>query len=318
MRQSEIESYPERSIAIIGAGGQLGSELCRQLGPLARPLTRREIDLHRCAAVRESVVKLRPKAVINAAAYTNVETAETERELCRAVNAEAVSALADACAELDCPLVQISTDFVFGGDLHRRTPYGEGDEPHPLNWYGECKLLGETRAREWERHYVIRTCGLYSVSASGPVRGRNFPDTMMLLAASRDELQVVDDQQCTPSFVPDVAAGVLELLRRAPFGTYHLTNRGDTTWCRFARHLLHAADFSTRVLAITSQEYPSAASRPGFSVLDCAKASSLGVSLPAWQTGVTTYVAGQARGTGCLASPRRPVSRGSAVAIYNS
>ena len=163
-------------------------------------------------------------------AYTRVDRAESEPDASFQVNARAVEALAAACRELDCPLLQVSTDYVFGADRDRRTPYRETDTPGPVNVYGQSKLAGERAAQSWEKHYIVRTCGLYTVSAAGPQRGRNFVDTMLVLAGKRAGLRIVNDQTCTPSYVPHLARGLLDLLGSAPFGTYHLTHRGAATW----------------------------------------------------------------------------------------
>ena len=229
--------------------------------------------------------------MINCAAWTAVDKAETEPAACRAANVHAVAALADACRDVDALFVQISSDYVFGADAARKSPYGEGDATGPLGEYGASKLAGEVAARGWERHQVVRTCGLYSAGESGPVRGRNFADTMLVLARDRPEVRVVADQFCTPRYVPHVAAAIVALLEDGTPGTYHATNAGGTCWHEFATELFQQAGLPTVVTAITSQEYPSPVARPPYSILDTAKLAGRGITLPDWRQGIADYLA---------------------------
>jgi dTDP-4-dehydrorhamnose reductase len=284
-----------RPIAVTGSSGQLGGELCRRLGDAAAPLSRRDLDLSRPDGLRAVIERLRPRAVINCAAWTAVDLAETRQEECLAVNATAVEALAAACEAVDCPLVQVSTDYVFGADRGRRQPYREDDEPGPLGFYGTSKLAGEAAAKRWKNHLVVRTCGLYSVGEQGPVRGRNFADTMLVLARERPEVTVVDDQFCAPSYVPHMAAAILSLLdtslSRGVTGTFHAVNRGVTTWHAFASELFRLMELPVTVRPIASRDRPSPVERPTFSVLDADKLEGvIGSRLPSWQEGLAAYV----------------------------
>jgi len=229
--------------------------------------------------------------VINAAAYTQVDRAEQEPDACFRVNAQAVATLADVCRELNCPLMQVSTDYVFGADGDRTQPYVEDDEPGPINVYGHSKLAGELAARTWEKHFIVRTCGLYSVGPQGPVRGRNFVDTMLQLAGQHRALKIVDDQQCTPSYVPHVAAAMIDLLDTAQYGTYHVTNRGSASWLQFAAALFHRAEIPMSLSPITTEQYGAPAPRPRYSVLDLTRFETLGLALlPTWQEGLRDYL----------------------------
>jgi len=269
--------------------------LCRLLGPSAAALPRSSLDIADPAAVRAVIGPLRPRAVINCAAWTAVDKAETEPAACRAANEHAVAALAEACRGVDALLVQISSDYVFGADAARKSPYGEDDATGPLGEYGASKLAGEMAARGWERHQVVRTCGLYSAGESGPVRGRNFADTMLVVARDRPEVRVVADQFCTPSYVPHVAAAIVSLLEDGTPGTYHATNAGGTCWHEFATELFHQAGLPTVVTAITSAEYPSPVARPPYSILDTAKLAGRGITLPDWRQGIADYLAASSR-----------------------
>ena len=240
-------------------------------------LPRSSLDIADPAAVRAVIGRLRPNAVINCAAWTAVDKAETEPAACRAANVHAVAALADACRDVDALFVQISSDYVFGANAARKTPYGEDDATGPLGEYGASKLAGEVAA------------------AAGPVRGRNFADTMLVLARDRPEVRVVADQFCTPSYVPHVAAAIVTLLEDGTPGTYHATNAGGTCWHEFATELFHQAGLPTVVTAITSQEYPSPVARPPYSILDTAKLARLGITLPDWRQGIADYLAASSR-----------------------
>lgn len=276
---------------ITGFGGQLGTELSRQLGRRGRPLPESELDLTDPTAVEQCLTRLKPAAVINAAAYTQVDRAEQEPGTCFRVNAEAVATLAAVCHELDCPLMQVSTDYVFGADGDRSRPYSEDDVPGPINVYGHSKLAGELAARTWEKHFIVRTCGLYSVGPQGAVRGRNFVDTMIQLAQQHRALKIVDDQRCTPSYVPHVAGAMIQLLDTGRYGTYHLTNRGSASWLQFAAELFRQAEIPMALSPITTDEYGAPAARPRYSVLDLTRFTALGLAaLPTWQEGLRDYL----------------------------
>jgi len=277
-------------IAVTGCGGQLGSELCRRLGKAALPLDVPEFDLTDRDRVRSVLIAQNPTAVINTAAYTQVDRAEADVERCWNINSEGVGNLAEACRELDCPLVQISTDYVFGLDTKRASPYREDDEPGPQGVYAESKLGGERKAAAWRRHLVVRTCGLYG--QPGPkTPGGNFVNTMLRLGRERGHLRVVDDQHCTPSFVPHVARAVLFLLDVGACGTFHCVNTGATTWHGFAAEIFRQAGMQVTLERITTAEYGAAAPRPGFSLLDTSKYHALsGPPMPSWQEALAEYL----------------------------
>ena len=267
-------------------------ELCRQLGPAAVPLRRSGLDITNPAAVRDVIGELKPLAVLNCAAWTAVDAAEKDPSGCHAVNEHAVAALAEACNQASAVLVHVSTDYVFGAEETRQKPYTEDDTTGPLSVYGASKLAGERAAGTARQHIVVRTCGLYSVGASGPTRGRNFADTMLALAKDRSEVRVVSDQICTPSYVPHVAMGILELVRKNATGTFHVTNSGCTSWHGFAEELFRAAGVSMSVVPISWRDYPSPVKRPSYSVLSTKKlCDTVGNELPDWRQGVRDYVA---------------------------
>jgi len=278
-------------VAVTGSGGQLGSELCRQLGSEAVGLDLPEFDLTDRDRVVDRLTQIGAQAVINTAGFTQVDEAERQAERCWAVNAEGVGHLVEACRRLDCPLVEISTDYVFGVDAGRPVPYRETDEPRPAGVYARSKLEGERRAAEWHKHYVVRTCGLYG--RAGPCSRGNFVETVLRLAAEGKRLRVVRDQHCTPSYVPHVARAVRFLVGTEAFGTYHVVNSGETTWYDFAVEMLRQAALDVRPEPITTAEYGAAAPRPGYSVLDTSKYHALGgaPAMPRWEVALAEYLA---------------------------
>ena len=285
-------------ILLLGANGQGGYELRRSLAPLGEVVCATRdgrladdggaacevADLDRPDTLPALVERIGPDVVVNAAAYTAVDRAESEREAAFRANAEAPGALAGACARRDALFVHYSTDYVFDGTATR--PYREDDPVAPLGVYGESKLAGERAVQaSGARHMVFRTAWVYAD------RGRNFMLTMLRLAAERDELRVVADQAGTPTPAALIADATAAMLRR-PFagsGLWHLTAGGGTTWHGFAEaiveraHVLGRIPRRPRVLPITSAEYPTPARRPAWSRLDCSKFErDAGFRLPDW------------------------------------
>jgi len=280
------------TIAVTGAYGQLGGELCRRLGPAAIPLDIDTLDLTDGPATVERMAALKPEAIINCAAYTLVDKAESEPEKCRAVNAAAVEHLARACGRLDCPLVQISTDYVFGGVPSAPRPWREDDPCQPQGVYARTKLEGEQAAAKLPKHLIVRTCGLYA-RPSDP-RAANFVKTMLRLGAARHELRIVDDQRCTPTFVPHLARAILFLLgtggKPAPWGAYHATNTGEATWREFATEIFRQAGMQVDIRPITTAEYGAPAARPSYSVLDTSAYHRLGgPEMPDWRAALGEF-----------------------------
>ncbi|MBN1395245.1 MAG: dTDP-4-dehydrorhamnose reductase [Pirellulales bacterium] len=280
------------SILVTGAHGQLGGELCRMLGDRATGIDVDSLDLTDAPAATAIIRRLRPEAIINCAAYTHVDKAEMEPEKCRAVNVTAVEHLAEACGKLDCPLIQIGTDYVFGLPPATPRPWREDDPPRPQGVYARTKLEGERAAARCIKHLIVRTCGLYARAADR--RASNFVRTMLRLGQERTEVRVVDDQRCTPTFVPHLAQAIIFLLNEAgsnvPWGTYHVTNGGETTWCEFAVEIFRMAGMKTVVRPIDSAEYGAPAPRPAYSVLDTEAYHRLGGPLmPDWKAALAEY-----------------------------
>jgi dTDP-4-dehydrorhamnose reductase len=276
---------------VLGAAGQLGSELVARLPGEVVPLDRAQADLTDAQQVRRALAELRPDVAVNCAAYNLVDRAESEAEAACAVNAWAVRSLAAVCHELGCLLVHFSTDHVFGLAEGRATPYREEDAPGPVNVYGLSKLAGEYLVRAstpW--HLIIRTCGLYGRQGAGG-KGGNFVATMLRLAEQGRPLRVVADQVCTPSSTVDVAAATSALIRAGCQGIYHVTNGGCCTWHEFAQAIFAELGRAVEVTAITSQEFGAAARRPSYSVLSTARAAAAGAGpLRPWREALAEYL----------------------------
>mgnify|MGYP001409541872 CR=1 FL=1 len=247
---------------VTGAGGMLGTDLAARLGGDAVALTRADLDVRDPEAVRAAVRRHRPAVVVNCAAWTAVDAAETDEDAALAVNGTAVGTLAEACAEAGATLVQISTDYVFDGRGDR--PYAEDAPTAPVNAYGRTKLAGERAATAaGGTVHIVRTAWLYG--AHGP----NFVRTMARLAAERDTVGVVDDQVGQPTWTGDLADRIIALAGSgAPPGVYHGTASGETTWYGLAREVFallgHDPD---RVRPVSTAEFPRPAPRPAYSVL---------------------------------------------------
>lgn len=282
-------------ILLTGAKGQLGWEIARQATIAGLPchaMDRGRLDISLSEAVCDTVGRLAPSVVINAAAYTNVDKAETDADNAFSINRHGAANLAKACAKTEIPLIHISTDYVFDGT--KRTPYTECDPVSPLGIYGESKLAGEVAVRNLcPKHVILRTAWVYGV------HGQNFAKTMLQLGRDRERIKVVDDQFGNPTFAGDLASAILALVRRLQpgtwpeqgFGTFHIAGEGTTTWCGFARAIFEEArprlEHVPKIEAITTADYPTPAKRPCYSVLDCGRVARIhGITLRPWTVGL--------------------------------
>lgn len=225
--------------------------------------------------------------MINAAAYTKVDHAESEVSASEEVNAAGPGHLAQACEINGVQMVQVSTDYVFDG--MKPGPYNEEDAPAPRSVYGRTKLAGEKAAATVPRNLIVRTSWVFG-------DGRNFIRSIIEAARTRDEIAVVDDQVGRLTYAPDLAVGILTLIEKGAVGLFHLTNQGDTTsWADVAEAALHLSDIHCSVRRISTEEYFEGrpgpiAPRPANSVLDCSKAGSLGVALRPWDEALEEYL----------------------------
>jgi dTDP-4-dehydrorhamnose reductase len=263
-------------VAITGPLGQLGRQLCHLLGTHAIPLPAEQMNLEFPAQIRSCLRQLRPKLLIHTAAYTAVDAAETDVERCMAVNRDAVQVLVDVTAELNCPLMQISTDYVFGGvppSLPPR-PFLETDVVAPQGVYALSKAEAESHVVRHPAYWIVRTCGLYGPPAPGG--SGNFVNTIRRLARERPELRVVSDQICCPTYVVELAKAILFLARQADHGIYHVVNSGGLSWYALACEIVRLEKLDCSVVPITTAEYGAKAPRPSYSVLDISKYEALG------------------------------------------
>ncbi|MCW5701074.1 MAG: dTDP-4-dehydrorhamnose reductase [Bradyrhizobium sp.] len=282
-----------KRLLVTGAGGQVGTELAAEaagagFAVVAPP--RAELDITDGGAVAAAIAAAKPDAVVNAAAYTAVDRAESEPEQARAVNARAPGILGKACDRAGIPLLHISTDYVFDGKSER--PWREDDPVAPLGVYGASKAEGEAALRAAApRHIILRTAWVFSP------HGNNFVKTMLRLASTRDELAVVDDQRGSPTSATEIAQALLALAASAVearpadapiWGTYHFCNAGVTSWCGFARAIMAGAAVrggaTARIRPIPAADYPTPARRPTFSALDCTKLKTVfGIEPRPWE-----------------------------------
>lgn len=281
---------------VIGSAGQLGRDLVSILPGEVVSLTRADADLTDAVTMRKCLEAYRPQRVFNCAAYNLVDRAESEPQVAFAVNAWGPKALAEICRDLDATLVHFSTDYVFGLDAARQSPWKVDDAPGPVSAYGLSKLTGEYWVRMMcPKHFVIRTCGLYGLGGQGG-KGGNFVETMLRMATRGKPLRVVNDQRCCPSFTADVASAAIALADTAKFGLYHLTNSGACTWYEFAAEIFRQAGIAADWTPISSVEYGAAAQRPMYSVLDNAKAVAAGVTrLRDWKAALGDYLSRRER-----------------------
>ena len=249
-------------ILITGSNGMLGHDLANALeGHELILTTSKTLDITDKDHTIEFICDAEPDIVINSAAYTDVDGCEENHDLAYAVNGEGVRNLAMACREIDCPLVHISTDYVFDGSATE--PIAEDGEIGPISIYGKSKLQGEEAIQEiLDKYFIIRTAWLYGLN------GKNFPKTMLELAESHSEITVVYDEVGTPTYPPDLAYGISELIATDRYGIYHLTNSGSCSWCEFARYIFEVAGKDVNVIPVTASEFARPAPRPSYSVLD--------------------------------------------------
>ncbi|NER92703.1 MAG: dTDP-4-dehydrorhamnose reductase [Symploca sp. SIO1B1] len=287
-----------RQILLTGITGQLGQELQQTLAPLGKVngFSHQTLDLTQPDKIRQVIQEVKPDFIVNAAAYTAVDKAETETELANSINATAPTVMAEEAQKLGATLMHVSTDYVFNGQ--KNTPYLEDDASNPVNAYGYSKLLGEEGIQKTcDRYLILRTAWVYGTYGKG-----NFVKTMLRLGAQREELRVVVDQVGAPSWTGDLAQGMLELLTQLtgeqtenlpPMGIYHFTNSGAISWYDFAVAIFEEAQQLgfplkvQRVVPITTAEYPTPAKRPAYSVLSGKKISAvLGDHPPHWRSGL--------------------------------
>jgi dTDP-4-dehydrorhamnose reductase len=253
-------------VAVLGARGQLGHDLIQAMAEWdCIPLTYADIDICDFISTRKVLAEAKPDVVINTAAFHRVDECEEQPEKTFRVNTHAVRNLAQLCAELDCGLAHLSTDYVFGDE--KGTPYTEDDSPNPLNVYGVSKLAGEYFVRNLcPKHFVIRTSGLYGVAGSSG-KGGNFVETMIRLAHEGRPIRIVDDQVLTPTYTKDLAQAIEQLVQTDAYGLYHITSSGQCSWYEFAARIFELLGLTPDLGPSTTAAYGLKARRPAYSAL---------------------------------------------------
>lgn len=280
-------------LMIIGSKGQLGSDLvaCADKHDVIA-LNHEDIEIEDIESVNQAVSKYKPDAIINTAAYVRVDDCESDRDAAFRTNAIGSRNVAVAADRIRAKLVFISSDYVFGADSeHRSTPFQEYETPSPVNQFGWSKVAGESYVRNHvQRHFIVRVSGLFGISGSTS-KGGNFVETIIKLGQSQNNLRVVNDQMLSPTYSVDASNIIIDLLGSDLYGTYHVTNSGSCSWWEFASEILRQSNITSTIEPISSWQYPQAAKRPAYSVLDNYHLALNGwSSLRPWKEALSAYL----------------------------
>ena len=274
-------------ILITGANGMLAKSVRARLKEENELICTdvADLDITNEEAVMNFVKENKPEYIVNCAAFTAVDKAEEVYDLAEKINANGPANLAKAAKAVDATLVHISTDYVFNGDLDVSKSYVETDEVGPVTVYGKTKLHGEEQVKSnTDKYYIFRTAWLYG-------DGNNFVRTMLKLGNEKDELSVVADQHGSPTYAEDLANIIAEAIeKKIPYGLYHSTNQGFTTWYDFTKKIFELADIKCNVKPVTSEEFVRPAKRPKNSKLNKQKLLNQGVTVPTWEDGLKRYL----------------------------
>ena len=274
-------------VLVTGTKGQLGYDVVKELekrGYTAVAVDIEEMDITDAGSVDQVITEAGVEAVIHCAAYTAVDAAEENEELCRKVNAEGTENIAKVCKKLDLKMIYISTDYVFDGKGER--PWEPDDERHPLNMYGQTKYEGELAVEKYlEKYFIVRIAWVFGVN------GKNFIKTMLKLSETHSELNVVDDQVGSPTYTYDLAVLLVDMVETEKYGRYHATNEGLCTWYEFAKEIFRQADVDIKVNPVSSEMFPAKATRPKNSRMSKEKLEENEFHrLPTWQNALERYL----------------------------
>ena len=274
-------------VLVTGAKGQLGTDLMNELakrGIEGIGVDVQEMDITDAEACRRVIKNSGADAVIHCAAYTAVDAAEDNVELCRKINGEGTKNVAEVCRDLDIKMMYISTDYVFDGQGTR--PWEPDDERHPLNVYGQTKYEGELAVEELsDKYFIVRIAWVFGVA------GKNFIKTMLRLGKERGAVSVVDDQIGSPTYTYDLARLLVDMIQTDKYGRYHATNEGLCSWYEFAKEIFRQAGMDVPVTPVSSDAFPAKATRPSNSRLNKDKLSENGFErLPAWQDALGRFL----------------------------
>jgi len=285
----------KKKIALIGANGQLGTDMlkCNKSEDFFEviALTHKDIEITDKNNLTKVLDNIKPDIILNASAYNRVEEAEIDPKAAFDVNATALQYLVKYSADRDIILTHISTDYVFGLDKERNTPYTELDIPGPVNTYGVSKIAGEYFVRQTtEKHFIIRTSGLYGIAQSSS-KGYNFVELMLRLAEEEKEVRVVNDQISSPTYSIDLARQIFSIIKEAPFGLYHASAEGLCSHYEFAKEIFKITNQTVKLQAVSTKEFGAKAQRPAYSVLENVKLKKLGINkMRHWQEGLKDYL----------------------------
>lgn len=250
-------------VLVTGAAGQLGYDVVKKLEEMnikCIGTTKNELDITNEHQTLEFIKNYKPDVVVHCAAYTAVDKAEEDRQNCYKVNVLGTKHVAKACKQIDAKMVYISTDYIFDGE--GKQPYEVTDEPNPINYYGRTKYEGEIEVKEHlDKYFIIRISWVFGVN------GKNFVKTMISLGKELEELSVIADQIGSPTYTPDLANLVVEMIKTDKFGIYHATNEGYCSWYEFACEIFKQTGIQVKVKPIKTEEYPTKAMRPKMSLL---------------------------------------------------
>ena len=273
-------------VLVTGVKGQLGYDVMNELagrGHEGIGVDIQEMDITDAASVEKVITEAAPDAVIHCAAYTAVDAAEDNVDLCRRVNAGGTENIARVCKALNCKMMYISTDYVFNGQGTR--PWEPDDKREPLNVYGQTKYEGELAVETLEKFFLVRIAWVFGVN------GKNFIKTMLNLGKTRDHLTVVADQGGSPTYTYDLARLLVDMIETDKYGRYHATNEGLCSWYEFACEIFKQAGMNVTVSPVTSDQYPAKAKRPMNSRMDKSKLDEMGFKrLPSWQDALGRYL----------------------------
>ncbi len=273
-------------VTLFGASGLLGQEVVRAAHAQGAPLSAlssKDADLRDYSQIERAIRDSRPDWIILAAAFTDVDGCETNRDLAMAVNCEGAVNVAKGARTAGARLIFLSTDYVFDGT--KNSPYETSDARQPINVYGETKARAEERLLEISPEIcIVRTSWLFGHG------GKCFPATILKLAASRPEISVVNDQRGSPTFTPDLASTLLQLCEKDARGIVHATNSGHCTWYEFAKEIVRISGLPAKVKPVTTAEFPRPARRPAYSVLSPASLDAYGIQMPEWQDALGRYL----------------------------
>lgn len=275
-------------VAIIGANGQLGTDLVEAFGNSAIPLKHSDIDV--CKPSTFSILKKeKPDIIINTASYVKVKEAEVETEEALKINAVGALNIAKLSKEINATNVYISTDYVFDGT--KKTPYTEDDSPNPINVYGLSKYAGELFTKNYcNKYYIIRVASLFGKAGSSG-KGGNFIETMINKANNKETIKVVNDILISPTYTKDVAENLKKFLSMKPkFGVYHFANSGYCSWYDMTKEIFKILKINITLMPISSNEFSDTVNRPKFSVLKNKKLEKLGIKMPDWKVALKNYL----------------------------